>query len=243
MRESMPIALFLRNRLNYALNMKEVSSIMKQRLVKIDGKVRTDARFPAGFMDVVQLAKTNENFRLIYDVKGRFCVHRITAEEAKYKLCRVTRVGVGPKGVPLLSTNDGRTIRYPDPLVKVNDSIRVDISTNKTWTSSSSSPETSAWSPEVTTPVVSASLPTGSVIRDPSTLSTSRTLLATLSPLVLATSLSSARELSRTCHCPRATVSACLSQKRGTSVWPQRSRFIRVEHSRHFINRRRRAFP
>merc|ERR1719322_416653 len=81
MRESMPIALFLRNRLNYALNMKEVSSIMKQRLVKIDGKVRTDARFPAGFMDVVQLAKTNETFRLIYDVKGRFCVHRITTEE------------------------------------------------------------------------------------------------------------------------------------------------------------------
>merc|ERR1712018_347583 len=124
MRESMPIALFLRNRLNYALNMKEVSSIMKQRLVKIDGKVRTDNRFPAGFMDVVQLAKTNENFRLIYDVKGRFTVHRITSEEAKYKLCRVTRVGVGPNGVPLLSTNDGRTIRYPDPLVKVIDFIK-----------------------------------------------------------------------------------------------------------------------
>ena len=72
-REAMPIALFLRNRLNYALNMKEVTSIMKQRLVKIDGKVRTDHRFPAGFMDVIQLLKVNENFRLIYDVKGR-CV-------------------------------------------------------------------------------------------------------------------------------------------------------------------------
>jgi len=131
MRESMPIALFLRNRLNYALNMKEVSSIMKQRLVKIDGKVRTDTRFPAGFMDVVQLAKTNENFRLIYDVKGRFCVHRITPEEAKYKLCRVIKVSVGPNAVPMLHTNDGRTIRYPDPLIKVNDSIRVDVTTNK----------------------------------------------------------------------------------------------------------------
>jgi len=130
-RESMPIALFLRNRLNYALTMKEVTSIMKQRLVKIDGKVRTDHRFPAGFMDVVQLQKVNENFRLIYDVKGRFCVHRITGEEAKYKLCRVLKVSVGPNNVPMLSTNDGRTIRYPDPLVKVNDTIRVDITTNK----------------------------------------------------------------------------------------------------------------
>ena len=33
--------------------------------------------------DVVQIEKTGENFRLIYDVKGRFTIHRITVEEAK----------------------------------------------------------------------------------------------------------------------------------------------------------------
>lgn len=33
--------------------------------------------------DVVSIEKTNELFRLIYDVKGRFTVHRITPEEAK----------------------------------------------------------------------------------------------------------------------------------------------------------------
>ena len=31
-----------RNRLKYALNMKEVQTIMKQRLIKIDGKVTLD---------------------------------------------------------------------------------------------------------------------------------------------------------------------------------------------------------
>lgn len=54
-----------------------------QRLIKVDGKVRTDANFPAGFMDVVTIEKTGEHFRLIYDVKGRFTIHRISAEEAK----------------------------------------------------------------------------------------------------------------------------------------------------------------
>ena len=81
-----------RNRLKFALNMKEVSTIVKQRLIKIDGKVRTDPKFPTGFMDVVQVEKTGENFRIIYDVKGRFTVHRITAQEAKYKLCKVREV-------------------------------------------------------------------------------------------------------------------------------------------------------
>jgi len=35
------------------------------------------------FADVVTIEKTGEYFRLIYDVKGRFAIHRITAEEAK----------------------------------------------------------------------------------------------------------------------------------------------------------------
>ena len=56
---------------------------------------------------------------------------RITNQEAKYKLCRVREVKTGPKNVPYLYTSDGRTIRYPDPIVKANDSIRLDISTNK----------------------------------------------------------------------------------------------------------------
>lgn len=34
-------------------------------------------------LDVITIEKTNEYFRLIYDVKGRFTVHRISAEEAK----------------------------------------------------------------------------------------------------------------------------------------------------------------
>merc|ERR1712008_483446 len=76
--ESLPIALFLRNRLKYALNMKEAETICKQRLIKIDGKLKTD-----------------------------------------------------PKNVPFLYTNDGRTIRYPDPAVRVHDSVQVDIATGK----------------------------------------------------------------------------------------------------------------
>jgi len=131
LKECLPITIFLRNRLKYALNKTEVESIMKQRLVKVDGKVRTDVKFPCGFMDVIQIEKNNENFRLLYDVKGRFTVHRITAAEAKYKLCRVRKLKMGQKIVPYLYTNDGRTIRYPDPLIKVNDSVRVDINTNK----------------------------------------------------------------------------------------------------------------
>jgi len=123
--------IFLRNRLKYALTYVEATKICAQRLIKVDNKVRTDFLYPAGFMDVITIEKTNEFFRLIYDVKGRFSVHRITKEEAKYKLCKVKKVLVGPKGVPMIVTHDGRTIRYPDPHIKVNDTIRLDLASNK----------------------------------------------------------------------------------------------------------------
>jgi len=131
LRECLPLIILLRNRLKYALNTKEVKYILMQRLIKVDGKARTDKTYPTGFMDVVSIEKSSENFRLLYDVRGRFAIHRIGAEEAKYKLCRVKALEMGAKKVPYVVTHDGRTIRYPDPLVAPNDTIKIDIETNK----------------------------------------------------------------------------------------------------------------
>lgn len=131
LRECLPLIILLRNRLKYALTKREVKMIVMQRFVKIDGKVRTDDTYPCGFMDVVSIEKTNETFRLLYDTKGRFCVQRITPAEAKYKLCRVRKLLVGQGGVPFITTHDGRTIRYADPAIKANDTIKLDLETGK----------------------------------------------------------------------------------------------------------------
>ncbi|KAJ0699350.1 putative ribosomal protein S4e [Helianthus annuus] len=123
--ECLPLILILRNRLKYALTYREVQSIFLQRHVIVDNKVRTDKTYPAGFMDVVSIPKTNESFRLLYDTKGRFRLHSILDEELKFKLCKVHSVQFGSKGI-----TDGRTIRYPDPLIKANDTIKLDLESN-----------------------------------------------------------------------------------------------------------------
>jgi len=117
--------------LHYALTRREVTQIVMQRLIRVDGKIRTEINYPAGFMDVITIEKTNEHFRLLYDVKGRFAIHRITEEESKYKLCKVKSLGIGPKNIPHLVTHDGRTIRYPDPVIKANDVVKIDLAKNK----------------------------------------------------------------------------------------------------------------
>jgi len=130
-RECLPVAIILRERLKYALTGKECQQICMERCVKIDGKVRTDYNYPAGFMDIVELEKSGDRFRLLYDTKGRFVLHRVEKDESQFKLCRIQKVYVTAKKVPIAVTHDGRTLRYPDPSVKVNDTVKVDISSGK----------------------------------------------------------------------------------------------------------------
>ncbi|KAK2950219.1 putative 40S ribosomal protein S4 [Blattamonas nauphoetae] len=130
-RECIPANLVLRNRLHYALTGREAGMVMHNRNVLVDGVVRTDATYPLGFQDVLSIPKTNENFRLLYDVKGRFLLHRIRPEEAAYKLGKVTRVALGHKGIPYCVTHDGRTFRFQDPKIRVNDTVRIDLKTKK----------------------------------------------------------------------------------------------------------------
>jgi len=58
-------------------------------------------------------------------------LHRIDDEEKKFKLARVKTVELTKKRIPFLVTSDGRTVRYPDPLIKVNDVVKIDIETGK----------------------------------------------------------------------------------------------------------------
>ena len=80
---------------------------------------------------MITLENCSDRFRLLYDVKGRFVLHRIDEAEAQFELCKVVSRPPAPKKTPFLVTHDARTIRFPDPAVKVNDTVKVDIKTNK----------------------------------------------------------------------------------------------------------------
>jgi len=131
LRECIPLNVLLQQRLKYALTRDEARKIVndKEGLIKIDGKIRRDARFPLGQMDVVTIEKTNEHFRILLDIKGRFQPHRIDAKEAGFKLCKVTQKVIGKSKVPHIVTHDGRTIRFPHPDIQKNDSVKFDFAT------------------------------------------------------------------------------------------------------------------
>jgi len=129
LRECLPLTTLLRQRLKYALNGMESLKICRDKSnnIKVDNKVRRDHRFPLGLMDVVTIDKTGENFRILYDVKGRYQAVRIEKKEAQLKLCKVIRKSLGKNKVPYIVTHDGRTIRYPHPDIKQNDSVKLNL--------------------------------------------------------------------------------------------------------------------
>merc|ERR1712154_317362 len=112
-RECIPMALLIREQLKYATTYKEVKQVLGKKLVKVDNKVRTDRKFPLGMMDVVQIPCSNESFRILVDVKGRYKPVRITDAEAAYKPLRVERVCGGVGNTPRVAlTHDGRNISH-----------------------------------------------------------------------------------------------------------------------------------
>jgi len=132
-RECVPLNVLLKNRLRYALTNHEATKIVrdKEGLIKVDGKIRRDPRFPLGSMDVVTIEKTNEHFRILLDTKGRFLPHRIDAKEAGFKLCKVLKKKIGKSKIPYIQTHDGRTLRFPHPDININDSVKLNFATGE----------------------------------------------------------------------------------------------------------------
>ena len=115
-----------------ALTNREVILILQDREagIKIDNKVRRDPKFPVGIMDILTVVKTNEHYRMLYDVKGRFTLVKVKEAESKIKLLKVKSKAVGPNKIPYIVTHDGRTIRYPHPEINEGDTLKYDLEKN-----------------------------------------------------------------------------------------------------------------
>ncbi len=125
MDESIPLLLIVRDQLKYADNRREAKKIIKMGKILIDGRVRKEEKFPVGFMDVVSLPDANENYRVLFDRKGR--VKLYPTDNPDVKLCKIKNKTVVKGGHIQLNLHDGRNI-----LIKVSDPTKADEDVYKT---------------------------------------------------------------------------------------------------------------
>jgi small subunit ribosomal protein S4e len=132
-RESIPLQVILRDKLKFALTGREADVILHQKegLVRIDKKIKRNPKYPVGFMDVIDIPKVGTSYRVLFDVKGRYVFNKINKAESSFKLCRITRKEMGPNKIAYLVTDDGRTIRFSDKDIHVNDSVKFNLDTKE----------------------------------------------------------------------------------------------------------------
>jgi small subunit ribosomal protein S4e len=119
---AMPIAVWLRDHMGLARNLKEVKQILHQNDVIINGRPCRDAKVGIGIFDIISLPKINKFYRILRDKNGRHVSIEIDAEAAKTRLCKVKNKTIVSGGKVQLNMRDGANL-LADNTYKAGDSI------------------------------------------------------------------------------------------------------------------------
>ena len=112
---SIPLGIIVREKLGYAKTLNEAKKVLHNKFIKIDGRIRTNYKHSIGMMDVLEVTKTKEFYRLVpFKGKKQVTLHPITEEEAKRKLLQVKKKHTTKGGLIQFTFHDG-TSKVIDP--------------------------------------------------------------------------------------------------------------------------------
>jgi len=125
--KSLPLLIVLRDMLHLGHNRREIKKILAQRVVKVDGRVITDLKFPVGFMDVVSIETLDKNYRVLYDSRGKLRIVEIPEDHAEWKLVRIENKTAVKGGKIQLNLHDGRNIVLEENKYRTNDVLKIKV--------------------------------------------------------------------------------------------------------------------
>ncbi|MCL4452867.1 30S ribosomal protein S4e [Ferroplasma sp.] len=108
--DSIPMLIVLRDYLKLGDKEREITRILNNNLVRVDGKIVKDRRFPVGFMDVLTIEGMDDDYIIMYDLKGKLVARRNPQENKGVKLFKVVRKTVAGNNKIQLGMHDGKTI-------------------------------------------------------------------------------------------------------------------------------------
>jgi small subunit ribosomal protein S4e len=124
--ECIPLAIIVRDILKLAETGKEAKRIIKSREIIVDGKVRTDHRFPVGLLDSISLPKINKHYRVV-PYKNGFKLIEIDENDARKKILKILGKRNVKGGKIQLNMNDGKSIIVEDNKYKTHSSLLVEL--------------------------------------------------------------------------------------------------------------------
>lgn len=123
---AMPVAVWLRDHMRFASNMKEVKQILVQKDVIINGKPCRNPRMGIGIFDIISVPRINKHYRILRDKRGRHKTIEIDAESAKSRLAKIRNKTVVPGGKVQLNLRFGANV-LADNTYKPGDSVVISL--------------------------------------------------------------------------------------------------------------------
>lgn len=131
MDKSLTLTFILRELLKQAKTTKEIKMILTNGEVLVDKKKRTEVKYPVGLMDVLEIPKLEEHYRMILKTDGTLTLISIDNKEADIKLLKVINKTIVKKGKFQITFHDGRNILLDKSECKIGDSALFNIKDNK----------------------------------------------------------------------------------------------------------------
>ncbi|MHA2172203.1 MAG: 30S ribosomal protein S4e [Candidatus Kariarchaeaceae archaeon] len=128
----MPLMILLRDVLKLGQTRKEVKYILSTRQVVVDGRVRTNERFPVGHMDIVEFPSSKKLYRVQLHRSDKLLPFEIPKKEKGFKICKVIGKRNVRGGGLQVSLHDGRNIliEQTDKMakqIKGQDSVKISV--------------------------------------------------------------------------------------------------------------------
>ncbi len=109
---SVPLVVVIRDILEYTNTSREAKRLLADRKVEVDGKVVTDRNRPIGLMDVITIPELKENYRVLFDQKGKIRLKSIDEGVSGWKLVKVEDKTTLKDGITQYNLHDGRNLKF-----------------------------------------------------------------------------------------------------------------------------------
>jgi len=120
-KNGVPLVVAIRDMLHLANTSKEVNEMIKESLIKINGKLAKDIRESIRLFNILEVGKT---YRLIILQTGRFSFEQVKENN---RIAKVTSKTIVSGGKVQLNLHDGSNV-ISNEKIAVGDSIEIDLS-------------------------------------------------------------------------------------------------------------------
>ena len=110
---------------------REVTRMLNNGLVKVDGKIAKERKTALGFMDVISVESLKLYYRIVYDNKGRLIVAKEDEKNSSLKPKKVVDKITIKGGRTQLVFHDGENILTDDNSVSTGDVVVLSVPENK----------------------------------------------------------------------------------------------------------------